>query len=785
MNTIESSVTRLLVSTKHLLESLTQWARQEADDKFVSDAYVKLGNDFRAATRAFSAARVDISDLGDVPRLLRIVLESALSDSPTQENLERFLPNIRNIIVNLLQSLKQKQATAAALAHAHDRENPTRHNIDPKSADNRSTSRKSPWALSGNELPLRSDTPGLLARQDLYAAELKRRGSVQSARTERSHEYRRESEGAQLANSQSGTRSGKASQLANDHGAGTGVESGKGSILACSGSSSHRNDQVDLANGQLTNSLPKCRLSQDADASVLYVVNNSDINQKGTDAAAYRALAQLQKNNVILRRASKRFSAYQFAKLANFNGSLLPKLSVDASFMHEAAKAEKHAEKPLDPDEDAAASTALQYIFLRIGDTTKKCAVLLPITITSLRLLFVEKFAYSPGEFLFPDIYIAEPHTNISYELEESAVQSELRSGSLVELRERNAPETTLEALDSKLAKLTSQVAAMSTKIVTEVGSQISHIEVKAPLSAPAAPAEDGPKSINEGYSKALVDFQAETCALKQIHRAKTDTLKDTLQDLEQQISALKKAALEPGPHNSHRAFMQRSYLKLSEESDLLLTKVDDLQDMMEALRKDVAQRGVRWDPCHLRTTAKEIQAAEESLQALVSYIHEGKPSWKKIWESELDKVCEEQQFFNLQDDLTRDLGEDINKIKETFDLIEKCCSEQSKQPPKRNMFAARIPLLEPSDNLHDIKNDVINEVCHVVPDHESRLEAIARAERLRQRERELQSLDQFEEELSDFVADQKLKKSGGIEELERKRQEKDIEIFKSHYGIV
>ncbi|KAM9889822.1 hypothetical protein OXX79_011868, partial [Metschnikowia pulcherrima] len=49
MATIESSVTRLLVSTKHLLESLTQWARREADDKFVSDAYVKLGNDFRAA----------------------------------------------------------------------------------------------------------------------------------------------------------------------------------------------------------------------------------------------------------------------------------------------------------------------------------------------------------------------------------------------------------------------------------------------------------------------------------------------------------------------------------------------------------------------------------------------------------------------------------------------------------------------------------------------------------------------------------------------------------------
>lgn len=104
LSTIESSVTRLLVSTKHLLESLTQWARQEADDKFVSDAYVKLGNDFRAASRAFTTAGVDITDIGDVPQALRIILEAALSEAPSQANLDRFLPNIRNIIVTLLQT---------------------------------------------------------------------------------------------------------------------------------------------------------------------------------------------------------------------------------------------------------------------------------------------------------------------------------------------------------------------------------------------------------------------------------------------------------------------------------------------------------------------------------------------------------------------------------------------------------------------------------------------------------------------------------------------------------
>ena len=116
LNTIESSVTRLLVSTKHLLESLTQWARKEADDKFVSDAYVKLGNDFRAAIRAFSNNGIDISDIGNVPQALRIILEAALSEAPSQENLDRFLPSIRNIIVTLLQTLKTKQAKAKAIS---------------------------------------------------------------------------------------------------------------------------------------------------------------------------------------------------------------------------------------------------------------------------------------------------------------------------------------------------------------------------------------------------------------------------------------------------------------------------------------------------------------------------------------------------------------------------------------------------------------------------------------------------------------------------------------------
>lgn len=52
-------VTRLLVSTKNLLENLTSWSQDRTSDDQISDIYVKLGNDFNAACATF--ARENIS----------------------------------------------------------------------------------------------------------------------------------------------------------------------------------------------------------------------------------------------------------------------------------------------------------------------------------------------------------------------------------------------------------------------------------------------------------------------------------------------------------------------------------------------------------------------------------------------------------------------------------------------------------------------------------------------------------------------------------------------------
>src|SRR5436190_9617675 len=109
LSQIEKSVTHLLVATKQLLETLTQWSRHNATESEVSDVYVRLGYEFNIAVRAFSAIGVETSDLGNVPDLLRGILEDTLSQEASPQSLDKYLPRIRDIIINLLHGLKRKQ----------------------------------------------------------------------------------------------------------------------------------------------------------------------------------------------------------------------------------------------------------------------------------------------------------------------------------------------------------------------------------------------------------------------------------------------------------------------------------------------------------------------------------------------------------------------------------------------------------------------------------------------------------------------------------------------------
>lgn len=69
--------------------------------------------------------------------------------------------------------------------------------------------------------------------------------------------------------------------------------------------------------------------------------------------------------------------------------------------------------------------------FLQLGRQVKKATIELPLTMSALRLLFMERFEYDPGMEDFPDVYIRDNRTGVQYELED---MDDLKDGCVLTL---------------------------------------------------------------------------------------------------------------------------------------------------------------------------------------------------------------------------------------------------------------------------------------------------------------------------------------------------------------
>jgi len=58
-------------------------------------------------------------------------------------------------------------------------------------------------------------------------------------------------------------------------------------------------------------------------------------------------------------------------------------------------------------------------VFMQVGREVKKATVEPGLTMAMLRVLFMDKFSYSPGMDTFPAIYIRDGSSGIQYELED------------------------------------------------------------------------------------------------------------------------------------------------------------------------------------------------------------------------------------------------------------------------------------------------------------------------------------------------------------------------------
>ncbi|KAJ5610837.1 hypothetical protein N7510_007556 [Penicillium lagena] len=899
---IEKSVTHLLVATKQLLETLTQWSRKQASENDVSDVYVRLGYEFNLACRAFNAISVDTSDLGPVPDLLRTILEDTLSQDASPQSLDRYLPRIRDIIVNLLQGLKKKQARLRSRQQREEgRPAPGRH--------------ASAGHLDG--------PPNMGQLYDETAASVMPPAAAQSPR----RSAKRYGSNGSLDDQHAMSRASPGPSPAPVSGDGGG------------GSFSEREASRRETQQLLTQSSPTEIVDSALTPRGAVAAPNTPAGFPAPPPPPKQddALGALQRSGELERRASRRFSAYQIQKhlgpstngvpvlptqsspipnrgrdvreslnavrlrgsythtrqqssIASKSGAAQAAASIPDPVVEEQSKVateppsatqqepapELSGDQSTAVEQDNAKDTTVQTpqldfpqpptapaplgdvesgkpktpaveavpepetpkpdrlelstnistpqpvtqfvneqpspgkeltLFLQYKSKIKKYVIpegAAELTIGRLQLAFIEKFAWNThnnGADL-PEIYIQDPISGIRHELEDL---SDVKDRSVLVLNVDTLDEVKkhfddgfgsmrllFEGVKEALAGQGTVIQRVSDRQL-EAAKEMARLSVAPPVSVSAPPAlGDSRKAPIAGSGSQVAELQSlrrDLAVLRQTYSNFTSDITSSMSDVRAKASKVKSSAEEAAiptfEGDAGRARVNTGKKELAKESERLVARVDDLQDLVEDLRKDVVTRGVRPLPRQLEGVSRDVSNVMKEIKKMQDFLSREKPIWTKIWEKELQMVCEERDQLTMQEDLAADLQDDLEKAAQTFALVEQATKEQAQSnvssgagtPGARS--ASRTLGIDPTIDPMKAKDGVLGEVRALQPNHESRVEAIERAEKARKKELESRRIGLFQKELGNFVQEGKLKKSGGVEEAERLRNAKDDRIRK------
>ena len=446
-------------------------------------------------------------------------------------------------------------------------------------------------------------------------------------------------------------------------------------------------------------------------------------------------------------------------------------------------------------------------LFLQYKSKIKKFVLpdgLSDLSVARLQLAFIEKFAWNThnnGNDL-PEIYIQDPVSGVRHELEDL---SDVKDRSVLVLNVEILDEVK-KHIDEGLGGLRRMVEGVRTVVD---GQQLALQQVferqqdtartmatmaTVPISGQRRAGSLGTdKSIGTRSSASPVETSTQVTEVQTLRRDLAVVrqafssfkceVESSVKAAQSKASSIKVSAIETTAtkieNGSGRAYVNAGKKSVGEESENIVNRVDDLQDIVEDLRKDVVTRGVRPLPRQLETVSKDISVATADLKKMQEYVKREKPIWTKIWEKELELVCNDREFLTLQEELIIDLKDDLVKATQTFALVEQATKQQNLHSTPGNPGSLRNTSRGLSSVIPDVdpvkaKDGVLDEVRALQPNHETRLEAIERAERARQKELEDRRDSEFKKELGSFVEEGKLRQSGGVEEAERMRKAKD-----------
>lgn len=920
------------MATKQLLETLTQWSRQTATEAEVSDVYVRLGYEFNIACRAFTSIGVETSDLGPVPDLLRTILEETLSQEANPQSLDKFLPRIRDIIINLLHGLKKKQQRLR-LKQTREGSSSRQSSVGSVTSgdnnlgqvledvpSNRTSSRKSgrrygngenvqyeeqlgipartSSAINGRVSPVRQDTitttdnHGRMMNQDSQRSKSSTSGSSMSSNTMQNLPVLLpEGETMQnqpyppapssnaapfpapppapreqdaLAALQRGgdlerraSRRFSAYQIskhlgASPHGVpmlpsaqsspapnrGRDVRESMNAVRTRGSLSNNRQRSTNrFADGSpRRNNLASRRISEETSQdSKAPTIRPSNEAQPEDDPIAKTPEDKIRKSYIELDGHERPgVGANLGGPLANGvpAGSLPEEVNerTEQKQMQEQSTPTQTSftSSTVLPGETSSAVVPTQQftpeqspppgkeltLFLQYKSKIKK--FVLPegysdLSVARLQLAFIEKFAWNThnnGNDL-PEIYIQDPVSGVRHELED-----------LGDIKDRSVLVLNVEVLDEVKRHIDEGLGGLRRMVEgvrTVVDGQQSALQrvsdrqqdtAKEMARLAAAPApiptrrttfeKPPPNGLRSSSSSAeasnqlseIQSLRRDLAVVRQSYSSFTSdisTSMETIRSKAASVKAVAKAAAEPLlDASSGRAYLNTAKKSLSDDSEKIVNRVDDLQDVVEDLRKDVVTRGVRPLPRQLEVVSKDISTATAELKKMQEFLKRERPIWNKIWAKELDLVCTDRDLLTMQEDLAADLEDDLEKATQTFALVEQATKEQHLQNGPGGSAASvgrsasrGLTTISTDQDIDPVKakDGVLGEVRALQPNHETRLEAIERSERARRKELESRRDGEFQKELGSFVEEGKLKKSGGVEEAERMRKAKDEKI--------
>ncbi|TFK52073.1 AIP3-domain-containing protein [Heliocybe sulcata] len=493
-------------------------------------------------------------------------------------------------------------------------------------------------------------------------------------------------------------------------------------------------------------------------------------------------------------------------------------------------------EEAAEADKQEGPSRAKSFpVFLQLGREVKKVNIEpAGLSFSSLRVLFLDKFSYNPGMENFPAIYIRDPSSGVQYELED-----------VEEVKEKCLLSLNIEPLDQIKQHIDVQISTLSQDIkdirsLVSSNRRMSHppMIIGQPLgegSPPAARPSDkqfqhvarrlsrlvghedqtlapesvqpnltgqslppqitGSSVVSEYSSRVVSDLKTQFDEVQNLRRdlgimrqLYTEFMKQTKESLgtlrTQTANVRQLAAAKVG---GARQYIDDGKTKLDMRSQNALTRMEELQDLVENVKDDVIKRHVTPKPHVLRSIKDDMDNVNAELESLKEHIKTIKPMWKKTWEEELQNIVEEQGFLNHQEEFLSDLLEDQKAVIEVYGHIEKVISLRGTNRPNSrgrlrpvNGGATFTP--PPAEEGVNGLSTVMLEIKNASVDPERRLKAIEASQKSREREMAHKS-DEFESELKGFVKGGKLKMTGGAEEAERVRKKRDEMALKAMFS--